>query len=87
MTFWRRAIERHASAHHLQEMLASRRRSQLKRVGMTGIGMLPWIRCAHYCPHCIARIRAARRLLCRAALLRWMICLLTSESMTGTAWL
>jgi len=30
---------------------------------------------------------AARRLLCRAALLRWMICLLTSESMIGTAWL
>src|SRR4030095_16406378 len=33
----------------------------------------------------IPRMRAARRLLCRAALLRWTICLLTMLSMIGTA--
>ena len=57
----------------------------LSGVGMTATGMRTLRVDTHRKPHCIARMRAARRLLCRAALLRWMICLPTSESMTGTA--
>ena len=72
-----------AGAHHIQEMLAPRRGTQFERGrddGNRNSGLV-----THCKPHCMARMRADRRLLCRAALLRWMICLLTRASMTGTA--
>ena len=38
MTFLEERIARHASAHHLEQMLSTRGRTQLERVGMTGTG-------------------------------------------------
>src|SRR6185503_5248676 len=85
--FWRSGLARNAATQHLQQILPTRRRFQLEAGGCGSRGNAPagpWIGVQHNL-YCIARIRAARRLLCRAALLRWMICLFTRLSITGTA--
>ena len=62
-----------------------RRPAGVLRKGRSRAARFATGRCVFAAHQGIPLMRAASRLLCRAALLRWTICLLTSESMTGTA--